>query len=533
VGRLLNATKLIYGSYIILESRIRIDTKTTQVETGKVVSSREVSGKLDDIFPLEKELAAGILEHFHLEVPDTLKIQETSSLNALKTYYEGIAFFDEGKVDKAVEMFQKARELDPLYLKPQRGLEAAYQFLKDFRRLRQQREIMGLYEKVDRLRARLASSTWKTYAQIMTEAYAKMSPEEVERFNRENAVYLICNTRVECTWHLMLTLMEIGLKYNEYFDDAKTQKRLCEEIFRIAEKARTIFKGDPFLSEVLYCQLFAVECLEDYGKLKDYAERFLLAYPDYRLIEAVEDMYERSLNKLKEQRLGQMQRWQSSQIVGRTGVVTLCFRDEQSKSPYVGTLRVTAADGKRHETERFHTKVDQPAEFCFPKDFRSLEPQSGQYAWEYVVEGKAVAKGKFDYKAFSSKDVVRNLKTRAGELTIESLETMGSEAEETVNYINLNGARIRRDDLNEYLSLEKLFPLKAADVVLLLEYTTCAYRFLTLKADGSHQISVSFGDCGDVPKMRQEGDKIVVQFPKNGETVVYENEQVAVTGERK
>jgi hypothetical protein len=160
-------------------------------------------------------------------------------------------------------------------------------------------------------------------------------------------------------------------------------------------------------------------------------------------------------------------------------------------------------------------------------------PPSGKYSWEYVVEGKTVARGDFDYKVFSSKDVIRNLKTRAGELTIETLETMGSEAEERVNYINLNGTRIRRDDLNEYLSFEKLFPMKDADVVLLLEYTTCEYRFITLKADGSHQISVSFGDCSDVPKTQQEGDRIIIRFAKNGETVVYENEQVTVTEERK
>jgi TolB-like protein len=303
VGKLLNVKKLIYGSYIILSNVIRLDTRITEVETGKIIRSLEGSGKLEEIFSVEKDLAEKILTHLRLKVPDELVVKETNSLDALKAYYEGLSLLDEGKAEKAIERFQKANEIDPLYQKPQKGLEGAYQFLKDFRNLRKQREIRNLYQKIDKLKTRLQAKKWKTYVDLIQEFnFASKSQEEIQKFNDENSVYLICNTPAQCTWHLMLTLYpELGMKYEEHFNDTKTKKKLCQESFQIAENSRSKFKDDSFLSEILYMQLHAILCLEDYNKLKTYAENFLLEYPDYRLIESAEDLYERALDSLKEQ----------------------------------------------------------------------------------------------------------------------------------------------------------------------------------------------------------------------------------------
>jgi len=529
IGKLLNVNKLIYGSYIILDDTIRIDAKITEVETGRIIHSMDVSGKVNDIFSMEKDLAEKILKHFHIKVPDELKVQDTNSLDALKTYYEGISSFDEGKADKALAHFQKAKDLDPLYLKPQKGLEAAYQFLKDFKKLRQQHEIWKLYKKVDQLRTRLESRTWKTYADIIKKSYASLSPEEIERLNEENSIYILCNTRAQCTWHLMLTIIEIGQKYREYFDDTQTEKRLCEVNFQIAEKVRGVFKGDPFLPEIFSLQLQALECLEDYKRLKDYAEKFLLQYPDYRLIESVEDQYERALNKLKEKTIDFSKRWESSTNIGGCGVVTLKIRDKEGKIPlYSALFIITASDKKQYKIEKYSIKADEFAEVSFPSDLWPVVPQSGKYSWECVVEGKTVSKDNFEYKTPSSEYTTKNVKTRAGELTIETIKT---DEDEDVHFINLNGNTIRKDDLNNYLSFEKLFKTKDADVILLLEYTTHQYRLITVKADGSYQISNSFGDCSDVPKTQQQGYKIIIKFPKIGETVIYENEQVTVQKE--
>ena len=157
-----------------------------------------------------------------------------------------------------------------------------------------------------------------------------------------------------------------------------------------------------------------------------------------------------------------------------------------------------------------------------------LVPQSGKYSWECIVKGETIAKGGFEYKIPPSENGAKNLKTKAGELTIEKITSYEGE---DINYIKLNGETVRTDDLNNNLCFEKLFKTKDADVVLLLEDITREYRFITLRADDSYQISGSFGNHGGVPETKQQEDKIIITFPKIGETVTYENEQVTVKKE--
>jgi outer membrane protein assembly factor BamD (BamD/ComL family) len=77
------------------------------------------------------------------------------------------------------------------------------------------------------------------------------------------------------------------------------ERRLFEENVSIAEGAKETYKGDPFLPEILYMQLQSFMLLEDYAKVKEYSEKFLKTYPDYRMIEGVEGFYEQALQNLK------------------------------------------------------------------------------------------------------------------------------------------------------------------------------------------------------------------------------------------
>lgn len=299
VGKLLNANKMVSGSFIVLGKTVRFDTKITDIETGKILKSIETSGTINDVFSLEKSLAENILTHFNSRIPDALNVRETNSPEASKTYYEGMALMDEGNPAEAIEKFQKATEIDPLYNKPHKHLEEAYQFLKDFRKAREQRELSKLYDKAEQLRARADAKTWRTYAEIIQE-YTAMprTPEEIQKFNDQNTVYLLANTRAQCMWQAMMTFFEITMVYDRT-GNTKMKRRLYEENIGIAEKSREIFKNDPFLPEILYMELQSLMFLEDYAKLKEYSEAFLKAYPDYRMIESVENLYEQALQNLK------------------------------------------------------------------------------------------------------------------------------------------------------------------------------------------------------------------------------------------
>lgn len=299
VGKLLNANTLIYGSFIIADKAIRIDARITDVETAIIATSLQSSGKVTEVFSVEKELAQKIFEYFEYAPPPELEVKETESYEAAKTYYEGISFLDNDEMEKAAERFRKAGDLDPLYRKPQKSLEEAYQFLKDFKQLRKQREMATLYEKADKLRIRLESDEWKTYAELVMETdFASMSPEEQQQFNDDHQAYVLCNTPTQCTWHLLFTLQEIGMKYESDFGNMEAKEKLYEEMLSIAQKSRETFAGDPFLPEILYMEIFTLNQLKKHDQVKSKAEEFMMEYPDYRLIGFVEDIYEQTLNNL-------------------------------------------------------------------------------------------------------------------------------------------------------------------------------------------------------------------------------------------
>ncbi|MBN1797596.1 MAG: hypothetical protein JW822_03405 [Spirochaetales bacterium] len=299
IGKLLNANELIYGSFIIHQGKIRIDAKLVEVETAKIIKTVDVSGALEKLFTLQKELAVEFLKALGLEIPTLIMQVDTSSLDAAEAYYTGILLLDDGAFSEAAEKFKEASKIDPYYLKPKKSLEDAYQFLKDFRRMRYQRELYQLYERVAEIKTRLASDEWMTYAEFVTDCYNRgLSNEECRELAEKTPTLFTCDTRAQCTWELEHTLLEIADKSEEYFNDTETGAQMHREILFIAEQARTQFKDDPFLPEILYMELFALQYFEEWQKLMKACEHLMVTYPDYRMMWAIENFYERALEKL-------------------------------------------------------------------------------------------------------------------------------------------------------------------------------------------------------------------------------------------
>jgi hypothetical protein len=73
---------------------------------------------------------------------------------------------------------------------------------------------------------------------------------------------------------------------------------MWEQVIAIGENSRTTYANDPFLPEILYIQLLAFSSQKNYLLLKANSEQFLMTYPDYRMIETVEDWYEKALEEL-------------------------------------------------------------------------------------------------------------------------------------------------------------------------------------------------------------------------------------------
>jgi hypothetical protein len=84
----------------------------------------------------------------------------------------------------------------------------------------------------------------------------------------------------------------------EQSEDELLRDRCYEEIAAIARVAETRYPKDPFLPETQYMELFGLRERGDWPALKAACERLMSQWPDYRMMWAIEDMYERALEGL-------------------------------------------------------------------------------------------------------------------------------------------------------------------------------------------------------------------------------------------
>jgi tetratricopeptide (TPR) repeat protein len=299
-----SAGEIVIGAYIVLKDTLRIDAKVVAVETGKVEKSVQASGPLDRLFAVQRDLTLRVLKELGVKVPEE-GTSDTESVEAAKAYYTGINFLDEGSFDQAARSFQQAVKFDPFYVKPQKSLEDAYRYLKDFRKQRFQRELAKLYEMAAQLKKRLNAPVFQSYGEFVTEAYKKgLSAAEIKKLTDANPAIMKGDTRAVCTWELQNTLHEIADAAEENFNDEATAQRMYREVIHITDQARVTLKDDPFFPEILYQELLALRYMEQWEAVMKSCENLMGNYPDYRMMWAVEDFYERAIEKLGGKKAG-------------------------------------------------------------------------------------------------------------------------------------------------------------------------------------------------------------------------------------
>ena len=299
LGKLMSATKLIYGSFIIQGNTIVINGKITGTESGKIISTFMVKGPLESILTLQGELSQKAGKALGIIIKEsTLPVSEYKA-EAVKKYYQGLDLLDRGAVEDARKKFDEASKIDPYYVKPYQGIEESYKFLKDFTKMRQHREIAVLYDKINKIQTRLKEKPWRTFAEIiMNPQYKKLRQKDNALYEKEIYAYYQGDTPAVLTWNLQNNLSELAGLYEEYFNDNKKAAVLYREIISITEKSRKIFANDPFIPEILYSAVLAVSSLEEWSDMKIRCEELMSNYPDYRMMWAIENFYKRSLEEL-------------------------------------------------------------------------------------------------------------------------------------------------------------------------------------------------------------------------------------------
>jgi TolB-like protein len=303
IGQMLNAKKMIYGAFIISGNNVRIDGKITDTETGKILATFSSSGIVKNILGLQNELAGKALTAMGIKKPPVLSIPQAYAFEAVKTYYEGLDLLDKGIADEALKKFQEASKYDPSYLKPYAGIEESYKFLKDFKMMRYQKEINDLYYKIHQMEVRLNDSKWMTFGDlVMNSDYMQLSKKDSDAAFKKYYAYYQGDTPAQLTWNLQNAVMELGGLYEEYFGDTNKEAALYQEVINISDKSAPKFKKDKFLPEILYQKLLALTYLKRWAEVKTLCEDLMVNFSDYRMMWAVESMYERALEALKKKK---------------------------------------------------------------------------------------------------------------------------------------------------------------------------------------------------------------------------------------
>ena len=152
----------------------------------------------------------------------------------------------------------------------------------------------------------------KSYEQNLSDwitGFNRKFPQPTHRqkkyYEKILAIRANCSTPGQGIWHIMMDLGSVGDKQLEYFQDTSSYRNYRLQALAVGREAVDRYPRDKFLDEINYTVITGSHQLammfDDkvyWNEIKERAEIFMQTYPDYRLIEFIEDFYEDALKKL-------------------------------------------------------------------------------------------------------------------------------------------------------------------------------------------------------------------------------------------
>ena len=135
IGEKLNVTTVLEGSVRRAGDRVRITTQLSDVQNGYQLWSERYDRELKDIFDIQDEIAKAIVEKLRVTLAgvkdDRLVEQATKNVEAYQLYLKGRALLSRrgANMRPAIDLFQKAVELDPGYSLAWAGIAEALTWL--------------------------------------------------------------------------------------------------------------------------------------------------------------------------------------------------------------------------------------------------------------------------------------------------------------------------------------------------------------------------------------------------------------------
>jgi Flp pilus assembly protein TadD len=129
----LGARYIVGGSVRRFQDSVRINVQLVDVETNRQIWANTYKGKLDDIFDIQEQVAQQIVEALKLKLSFSEKVsltkRDTVNAQAYDLYLRGQDYLyrmTKRSVEYAIQLFEKAIELDPRYAAAYAACSSAY-----------------------------------------------------------------------------------------------------------------------------------------------------------------------------------------------------------------------------------------------------------------------------------------------------------------------------------------------------------------------------------------------------------------------
>ena len=133
IGDELGARYIVGGSVRRFQDSVRITVQLVDVQTNRQIWGDTYKGKLDDIFDIQEQVAQQIVEALKLKLTFSEKVtltkRQTVNAQAYDLYLRGQDYLyrlTKRSVEHAIQLFEKAIELDPRYAAAYAGCSSAY-----------------------------------------------------------------------------------------------------------------------------------------------------------------------------------------------------------------------------------------------------------------------------------------------------------------------------------------------------------------------------------------------------------------------
>ncbi len=133
IGSELGARYIVGGSVRRFQDSVRITVQLVDVGSNRQLWGNTYKGKLDDIFDIQEQVAQQIVEALKLKLSFTEKAsltkRQTVNAQAFDLYLRGQAYLyrlTKRGTEHAIQLFEKAIELDPRYAAAYAGCSCAY-----------------------------------------------------------------------------------------------------------------------------------------------------------------------------------------------------------------------------------------------------------------------------------------------------------------------------------------------------------------------------------------------------------------------